>query len=274
MAETAATDAQPATGPVDEVDPGAGERLSALLLEPDCAPGIWASVDSGEMDHLVPELLALRMEQDPIHRHKDVLSHTIAVVGKTEPEMTVRLAALFHDIAKPRTRSFEHGGVTFRHHEAVGARMTRRCLVAMGYDELLVDDVAELVRLSGRFKGYADGWSDAAVRRYARDAGPLLGRLNHLIRCDCTTRNREKAAGIQAAMDDLEHRIAELAEEARRAAERPGLDGADVMAHLGIGPGRDIGRALAFLLEVKRTQGDLQRPDLEARLDAWWADQA
>ena len=126
MAETAATNAQPTTGPVGEVDPGAGERLLALLLEPDCAPGIWASVDSGEMDYLVPELLALRMEQDPIHRHKDVLSHTIAVVGKTEPEMTVRLAALFHDIAKPRTRSFEHGGVTFRHHEAVGARMTRR----------------------------------------------------------------------------------------------------------------------------------------------------
>ena len=152
--------------------------------------------------------------------------------------------------------------------------MTRRRLVAMGYDELLVDDVAELVRLSGRFKGYADGWSDAAVRRYARDAGPLLGRLNHLIRGDCTTRNREKAAGIQAAMDDLENRIAGLAEEARQAAERPGLDGADVLAHLGIGPGRDVGRALAFLLEVKRTEGDLQRPDLVARLNAWWADQA
>ena len=277
MTDTTVPGAAPTTGspePAETVDAASGARLTALLLEPDCAPGLWASVDSGEMDHLVPEFPLLRMEQDPIHRHKDVLSHTIAVVGKTEPEMTVRLAALFHDIAKPRTRSFEHGGVTFRHHEAVGARMTRRRLVAMGYDELLVDDVAELVRLSGRFKGYADGWSDAAVRRYARDAGPLLGRLNHLIRCDCTTRNREKAAGIQAAMDDLENGIAGLAEEARQAAERPGLDGADVMAHLGIGPGRDVGRALAFLLGVKRTEGDLQRPDLVARLNAWWADQA
>ena len=256
------------------VDPSTGERLSAILLEDDCVPGLWASVDSGEMDHLVPELGALRMEQDPIHRHKDVLSHTIAVVAKTDPELTVRLAALFHDIAKPRTRSFEHGGVTFRHHEAVGARMARRRLAVMGYGEHLVDEVAEMVRLSGRFKGYAEGWSDAAVRRYARDAGPLLGRLNHLIRCDCTTRNREKAAGIQALMDDLELRIAELAEEARRAAERPGMDGAAVMAHLGIGPGREIGEALAFLLALKRAEGELDQAELEARLDAWWRERS
>ncbi len=254
----------------DFVESSTGERLSAILLEPDCVPGLWASVDSGEMDHLVPELPALRMEQDPIHRHKDVLSHTIAVVAKTEPELTVRLAALFHDIAKPRTRSFEHGGVTFRHHEVVGGRMARKRLAAMGYSERLIEEVSELVRLSGRFKGYADGWSDAAVRRYARDAGPLLGRLNHLIRCDCTTRNQEKAAGIQALMDDLERRISELAEEARRASERPGMDGAAVMEHLGIGPGREIGEALAFLMELKRSEGDLDQPELKTRLDAWW----
>ena len=126
-------------GPAETVDAAAGERLTSLLLEPDCEPGLWASVDSGEMDHLVPEFPLLRMEQDPIHRHKDVLSHTIAVVGKTEPELTVRLAALFHDIAKPRTRSFEHGDVTFRHHEVVGARMARSRLTAMGFDELVVD---------------------------------------------------------------------------------------------------------------------------------------
>ena len=270
MTETASRPDAPYGEP--EMDPAAGERLSAILLEPDCVPGLWASVDSGEMDRLVPELLALRMEQDPIHRHKDVLSHTIAVVAKTEPEITVRLAALFHDIAKPRTRSFEHGGVTFRHHEVVGARMARTRLTAMGYSDGVVDDVCEMVRLSGRFKGYAEGWSDAAVRRYARDAGPLLGRLNHLIRCDCTTRNRDKAAGIQALMDDLEARIAELAEEARMAAERPGMDGAAVMAHLGIGPGREIGEALAFLLALKRSEGDLERSELEARLDVWWAE--
>jgi len=256
----------------EQVDPAAGDRLTCILTEDDCVPGLWASIDSGEMDHLVPELPALRMEQDPIHRHKDVLSHTVAVVAKTDPEITVRLAALFHDIAKPRTRSFEHGGVTFRHHEMVGARMTRKRLTALGYPEALVEDVAELVRLSGRFKGYAEGWSDAAVRRYARDAGPLLGRLNHLIRCDCTTRNKEKAADIQAQMDDLEFRIAELAEQARRDAERPGMDGAAVMAHLGLEPGREVGEALAFLLAVKRDEGDLERSELEARLDAWWAD--
>ena len=256
-------------------DPTAGaDRLSTILLEPDCAPGLWASVDSGEMDHLIPELLLLRMEQDPIHRHKDVLAYTIAVVSKTEPEITVRLGALFHDIGKPRTRSFEHGEVTFRHHEAVGARMARKRLATLGYEEQLVEEVVEMVRLSGRFKGYSDGWSDSAVRRYARDAGPLLGRLNHMIRCDCTTRNREKAAGIQAAMDDLETRIQSLAEEERRAAERPGLDGQVVMEHLGLEPGREIGEALAFLLAIKRSAGDLETEELLRRLDVWWAERA
>ena len=154
---------------------GRADRLSELVVEPDCAPGLWSAVDSGEIADLVPELPLLAMEQDPIHRHKDVLAHTIAVVAKTEPEITVRLAALFHDIGKPDTRSFDHGGVTFRHHEEVGARITKRRLDALGYPESLVGQVSELVRLSGRFKGYADGWSDSAVRRYARDAGPLLG---------------------------------------------------------------------------------------------------
>ena len=216
----------------------------------------------------------LAMEQDPIHRHKDVLAHTIAVVAKTEPEITVRLAALFHDIGKPDTRSFDHGGVTFRHHEEVGARMTKRRLDALGYPESLVGQVSELVRLSGRFKGYADGWSDSAVRRYARDAGPLLGKLNHLVRCDCTTRNRDRAEGIQAAVADLEARIQTLAEEDRRRAERPGLDGNAIMAHLSIGPGRHVGEALAFLLEVRRSEGDLAVAELKSRIDTWWADRA
>ena len=184
------------------------------------------------------------------------------------------MGALFHDIGKPRTRSFEHGEVTFRHHEAVGARMARKRLATLGYEERLVEEVVEMVRLSGRFKGYSDGWSDSAVRRYARDAGPLLGRLNHMIRCDCTTRNREKAAGIQAAMDDLETRIQSLAEEERRAAERPGLDGQVVMEHLGLEPGREVGEALAFLLAVKRSEGDLETEELLRRLDAWWTERA
>ncbi len=248
------------------------DELSDILLAEDVAGALWAAVDSGRAEQLVPELLALRMEQDPIHKHKDVLTHTIAVVAKTPTDLVVRLGALFHDIGKPRTRSYEHGGVTFRHHEAVGARMTRKRLAAMGYDEQVVSDVAELVRLSGRFKGYADGWSDSAVRRYARDAGHLLGRLNALVRSDCTTRNAAKHANLQRDIDDLEARIAELAEEERRAAERPGIDGEAVMAHLGVPPGRVVGEALRYLLEVKRTEGDLPREEVLARLDAWWAD--
>jgi poly(A) polymerase len=247
------------------------EELTALLLAPVPSITLWDAVDSGRLAELVPELPALRMEQDPIHRHKDVLTHTLAVVDKTSPVEVLRLAALFHDVGKPRTRSYEHGGVTFRHHEAVGSRMTRKRLAALGYPDTVVDDVAELVRLSGRFKGYADGWTDSAVRRYARDAGPLLGILNELVRCDCTTRNRAKEAGLQREIDDLERRIKELAEEDRRAAERPGLDGGDVMAHLGIPPGPAVGQALAVLLEIKRAEGDLPRNELLSRLEAWWA---
>ena len=168
------------------------ETLTAALLADDPAPPLWHLVDSGLADEIVPELPALRLEQDPIHRHKDVLAHTIAVVAKTRADLTLRLATLFHDVGKPRTRSYERGTVTFYHHEAVGARMTRKRLIELGYPEQVVDDVSELVRLSGRFKGYADGWSDAAVRRYAREAGPLLGYLNELVRADCTTRNRQE----------------------------------------------------------------------------------
>ncbi|MEZ5166216.1 MAG: HDIG domain-containing protein [Acidimicrobiales bacterium] len=188
--------------------------------------------------------------------------------------MLVRLAALFHDIAKPRTRSFEHGGVSFRHHEVVGARMTRRRMTELGYPQDRVEAVAELVRLSGRFKGYADGWSDSAVRRYARDAGPLLGRLNALVRSDCTTRNKQKEADLHAWIDDLEARIATLAEEERRAAERPQIDGQAVMTHLGTPPGRHVGDILAMLLEVKRAEGELDDAELYRRVDEWWSTNA
>ncbi len=246
------------------------DKLSKILLAPDCEASLLQALKSGEMDSLVPELSLLSMEQDPIHKHKDVLAHTVAVVSKTDPEITVRLAALFHDIGKPKTRSFEHGGVTFRHHEVVGSRMARKRLGKLGYSEQVLDDVVELVRLSGRFKGYADGWSDSAVRRYARDAGPLLGKLNHLIRCDCTTRNEDKARGVQEAMDDLERRIAILAEEDRQAAERPGLNGVEVMQYLDLEPGPEVAEALAYLLEIKRNEGELEVKELRIRLDAWW----
>lgn len=246
--------------------------LVDVLAPDDPTDSLWAAFDSGAMDEIAPELPLLRMEQDPIHRHKDVLAHTVAVVSKTRPDLKVRLAALFHDVGKPRTRRIDDGGVTFRHHEAVGARMTRKRLEALDFDKALIEDVCELVRMSGRFKGYADGWSDSAVRRYAREAGPLLGDLNHLIRCDCTTRNQKKARAIQSSMDELEARIAELAEADRVAAERPDLDGSGVMEHLGIGPGPDVGAAVKMLLELKRAEGALPHEELLERLDAWWSD--
>lgn len=249
------------------------DRLSEILLADDVSESLWAATDSGEFDEILPEFPILRMEQDPIHKHKDVLSHTIAVVAKTSPDLILRLATLFHDIGKPRTRSFETGDVTFRHHEVVGARMARKRLATMGYDDDTIAAVSELVRLSGRFKGYADGWSDSAVRRYARDAGPYLGRLNELVRCDCTSRNKQKAIGISTAVDDLERRIGELAEADRIAAERPGIDGAAVMEYLDLPAGPSVGKALKFLLAIKRAEGDLPREELETRLDAWWANE-
>ena len=246
------------------------ELLDVVLLQPDPTQGLWQLVDSGHAAELVPELPALRLEQDPIHRHKDVLTHTIAVVAKTPPDLRVRLAALFHDIGKPLTRAYVDGQVTFHHHEAVGAKMTRRRLRTMGYDEELVRDVTELVRLSGRFKGYAEGWSDSAVRRYARDAGHLLGDLNELVRCDCTTRNRAKAERLQEQVDDLEQRMADLAAEDRRKAERPAIDGTRVMVLLGIGPGPVVGEAVRYLLELKRQGEAVDEGDAEVALKEWW----
>lgn len=247
------------------------ERLSEVLLADDPTDGLWELCDSGDAESIAPELPALRLEQDPIHRHKDVLAHTIAVTAKTRPDLKLRLAALFHDIGKPATRSFEHGGVTFRHHEAVGAKITKKRLRALGYEQPVVKHVAELVRLSGRFKGYGDGWSDGAVRRYAREAGPLLGDLNELVRSDCTTRNRSKEARLHRLIDELEERIVDLARADREAAVRPQLDGKAVMERFDVQGGPVVGKALAFLLDLKKSEGDLPLDELHTRLDAWWA---
>ncbi len=244
--------------------------LEGALLSGDPSSRLWGLVDSGWADRIVPELPALRLEQDPVHRHKDVLSHTIAVTAKTSPSLTLRLAALFHDIGKPATRSYERGKVTFYHHEAVGARITRRRLTALEYPPALVDDIAELVRLSGRFKGFAGGWSDSAVRRYARDAGHLLGHLNELVRCDCTTRNRAAAAELQCLVDALEARIEDLALADRRAAERPLIDGNAVMRHLALPPGPKVGEALSFLLDLRRSNPELGEDETLKRLSHWW----
>ena len=247
-------------------------ELDKLVVVPSPGPGLWFLVDTGLAEEFLPELPALALEQDPIHRHKDVLAHTIAVVEKTQPERILRLAALFHDIGKPKTRSFGgRGKVTFHHHEVVGARMTRDRMQRLRYSADDIDQVSRLVELHLRFHTYKMGWTDAAVRRYVRDAGDLLGRLNELTRCDCTTRNARRAAELSRRMDTLEERIAELEAEEELKALRPDLDGAAVMAHLGIPPGPDVGRALAFLLELRMEEGPLGPEEATARLDAWWS---
>ncbi len=213
------------------------DEFDKLIVVPDPAAGLWFLVETGLVDQFLPELAKMRLEQDPIHRHKDVLTHTIAVVGNTEPERIVRLAALYHDVGKPRTRSFEQGKVSFHHHEVVGARMTRERMKALKYSTDDVAAVSRLVYLHLRFHTYKMGWTDSAVRRFVRDAGPLLPQLIELTRCDCTTRNERKARTLAQRMDHLEERIAELEAREELAALRPDLDGNAVMAHLGLAAG-------------------------------------
>jgi len=245
------------------------DELSKLLLADDPTAGLWLLCETGLSDEFLPELNAMRLEQDPIHTHKDVLAHTIAVVRNTRPELLLRLAALFHDVGKPRTRSFAKGGVSFHHHEVVGARMTEERMKALRYPADLVADVTQLVYLHLRIHTYAMGWTDKAVRRYVRDAGPLLDELNHLQRCDCTTRNPKRAATLARRMDDLEERITELRAQEEIDAIRPPLDGRQVMDHLGVAPGRVVGDALEFLLEVRLDEGPMTDEEAFARLDEW-----
>jgi poly(A) polymerase len=247
------------------------DELSKLLVVDDPSAGLWFLVDTALADGFLPELSAMRLEQDPIHRHKDVLAHTIAVVAKTRPDLRVRLAALLHDVGKPKTRSIGPRGVSFHHHEVVGARMARERMRALRYPNELTDDVARLVFLHLRFHGYRDDvWSDAAVRRYARDAGPLLDDLNELTRCDCTTRNERRARMLAARMDALEGRIDELREREELAAIRPDLDGNQVMTLLGVRPGRVVGEALDMLLEARLDEGPLGEEEAGRRLRSWW----
>jgi poly(A) polymerase len=248
------------------------DELDKLLVTPDPSAGLWFVVDTGLADHFLPELSAMRLEQDPIHHHKDVLAHTIAVVAKTRPERRVRLAALLHDVGKPRTRAFGEGGVTFHHHEVVGARMARDRMKALRYGNDDVEAVRLLVYLHLRFHTYKMGWTDAAVRRFVRDAGDHLSELIDLTRSDCTTRNQRRAATLARRMDELEERIAELREQEALDAIRPDLDGQQVMAHLGVGPGRHVGEALAHLLELRMEEGPLGEDEARRRLDRWWED--
>jgi poly(A) polymerase len=247
------------------------DELDKLVVVPKTTPGMKFVVVTGLAAEFIPELPALAVEQDPIHRHKDVLAHTMAVVDKTSPDRLLRLAALFHDIGKPKTRAFGPEGVTFHHHEVVGARMVRERMTALRYSASDIDVVSRLVELHLRFHTYRMGWTDRAVRRYVRDAGPLLDRLNELTRCDCTTRDRAKAQALARRMDELEERIRQLREQEELDAIRPDLDGRQVMEHLGIPPGPLVGEALAFLLEIRLEEGPLPHEEVLRRLDDWWA---
>jgi poly(A) polymerase len=245
------------------------DELDKMLMLDVPSEALWFVVRTGLADEFLPELPALSLEQDPIHRHKDVLAHTLAVVDKTSKNRMLRLAALFHDVGKPRTRAITDGGVTFHHHEVVGARMTRARMEALRYPAAEVDTVVRLVELHLRFHTYALGWTDKAVRRYVRDAGPHLELLNELTRCDCTTRNASKARALARRMEELERRIEELRAQEELDSLRPDLSGNEVMDLLGIGPGPEVGRALAFLMELRLDEGPLGKEEARARLLAW-----
>lgn len=260
------------------------DELMKIVMAPFPRRGLTLLVDTGVSEQVLPELPLLRLEADEHHHHKDVYEHTLTVLEQamvledaheppSGPDAVLRLAALLHDIGKPRTRRFEDDGrVSFHHHEVVGARMTRKRMQALRFSNDMTDDVSRLVELHLRFHGYGSGeWTDSAVRRYVRDAGPLLTRLHKLTRADSTTRNRRRALALQKSYDSLERRIAELAEQEELAAMRPDLDGREIMRILDIPPGREVGEAYQFLLDLRLDRGPLEPAMAEEALRAWWA---
>ena len=263
------------------------DELVKLVCGADPRTGIDLLVETGLADRVLPEVSALKLEVDEHHRHKDVYQHSLQVLEQaTEletgpdgpapaPDFVLRFASLLHDVGKPATRRFEpSGAVTFRHHDAIGAKLVKKRMRALRFDNETIKSVARLVELHMRFYGYGEaGWSDSAVRRYVTDAGPLLERLHRLTRSDVTTRNRRKAERLAFAYDDLEHRIAELAEREEMEAIRPDLDGQAIMGILGISPGPVVGRAYRYLLELRLDNGPMDRAAAEAALTAWWLQQ-
>ena len=260
------------------------EELTKIVMSDHPRIGLTLLVDTGLADHVLPELPLLRLEEDEHHHHKDVYEHTLTVLEQAmtleraheptcDPDLTLRLAALLHDIGKPKTRRFEAGGkVSFHHHEVVGARMTKKRMQALRYPNDLTDDVAQLVELHLRFHGYGTGeWTDSAVRRYVRDAGDQLVRLHKLTRADSTTRNRQRAMALQRAYDDLEKRIEKLSEEEELAAIRPDLDGTQIMRILDVPPGPVVGQAYEFLLGLRLDRGPMDEASATEALRAWWA---
>ena len=243
-------------------------------------------VDTGLAEQVLPELPALQLEIDEHHRHKDVYQHSLTVLEQAiaqetgpdgavpAPDLVLRLASLLHDIGKPATRRFEPGGgVSFHHHEVVGAKLTAKRLKALKFEKQVVKDVSRLVELHLRFHGYGDGaWTDSAVRRYVTDAGPLLERLHRLTRADSTTRNKRKAKRLSDAYTDLENRIAALREQEEIDAIRPDLDGTQIMEILGISPSREVGEAYKYLLSLRMERGPLGEDVATDELKKWWAD--
>lgn len=245
------------------------DELSKLMVAPQPGAALELVVQTGLADHFLPELPRLSMEQDPYHRHKDVLAHTFAVVDKASPDLTLRLAALLHDIGKPDTREFGPGGVTFHHHEVVGARMARHRLKRLRYPKQVVSDVGQLVFLHLRPHTLKLGWTDSAVRRYVRDAGPLLDKLNELVRCDITTANKKREKAILSRIDELEERIAILSEQEQLAKLRPPIDGNQVMDYLGMEPGPRVGEIMDLLLEKRIEEGPYPPGDAYRLVREW-----
>jgi poly(A) polymerase len=246
------------------------DELSRLLLAPAPSQALAGVVATGLSTWFLPELADLAMEQDPVHQHKDVLLHTLAVVDKTEPELVIRLAALLHDIGKPATREFGPEGVSFHHHEVVGQRMARERLRALRYPKEVIENVSRLVFLHLRPHTLKLGWTDAAVRRYVRDAGDLLDSLNQLVRCDVTTANPKKAAALAQGIDELEDRISELRAKEALDALRPPIDGHRVMELLGIRPGPLVGEIMDLLYERRIEEGPFTPEEAEAMVKQWW----
>jgi poly(A) polymerase len=259
------------------------EEFTRLLATESPRQGLEVLVETGIADIVLPELPALRLESDEHAHHKDVYQHTLTVVEQAieeekrrfpdqSPDVVLRVAALLHDIGKPATRRFEGGGVvTFYHHDVVGAKLAKKRLKALRFDNNTIDSVARLIELHLRFFGYSEqAWTDSAVRRYVRDAGEELERLHILVRADVTTRNKRKADHLSFAYDDLEARIAVLAEQEELQAIRPELDGEAIMAILDLPPGREVGEAYRFLLELRLDEGEIGVDEVTKRLRAWW----